>query len=670
MKFSRLFSPIEIKPGFVLKNRIFMPALHSGFSEDGSVNNRFTEYYKTRARGGAGLLIIGACRFESTGAKPNVMHISEDADIPMWKTFTDEIHALDCKVALQLFHAGRYVASGANVSGGDSLSPSAVYSSFSRSTPREITVEEIHQLQAQWAAGAVRAKKAGFDAVEIIGSAGYLISQFLSPVTNQRTDEYGGSPENRRRFPLEVIRAVRQAVGPEYPIFLRISGKDFIPGSNGLEEAIAFAREAEAAGIDLLNVTGGWHETTVPQLPGDLPRGGLSYLAAGVKAAVQIPVAACNRINDPALAEELLARESADLIGMGRALLADPELPNKAREGRVSEIRPCVACNQGCLVGAFFDRPLCCLTNGLGGRESMLKPLPCQGGRVLVIGGGPAGCESAIRLAQRGYSVTLWERSNKLGGQLNLAAVCPAKGEFGTLLNYYASELSALGVEVCLNREATPESVRAAGFGRVVVANGGQPNQVQIPGAVTAEDILTGAVIPGKHVVVVGGSFKGVETARYIARKSALSPEELFFLVTQRAETPEQAARMADTSAREITLVEQGKKIGLGYEPGVAWTVMQELHRLHVHLKKNTLLTDRRAMDGTVLLETRDKEGNLTQKTIPCDTLVYAAGVHPDESLTQALTALGIEAVSVGNCKQLGRAIGAISDAAALGCAF
>ena len=300
----------------------------------------------------------------------------------------------------------------------------------------------------------------------------------------------------------------------------------------------------------------------------------------------------------------------------------------------------------------------------------MLKPQPCQGGRVLVIGGGPAGCESAIRLAQRGYSVTLWERSNKLGGQLNLAAVCPAKGEFGTLLNYYVAELSTLGVEVCLNREATPESVRAAGFGRVVVVNGGQPNPLKIPNAVTAEDILTGAVIPGKHVVVVGGSFKGVETARYIARKSALSPEELFFLVTQRAETPEQAARMADTSAREITLVEQGKKIGLGYEPGVAWTVMQELHRLHVHLKKNTLLTDRRAIDGTVLLETRDKEGNLTQKAIPCDTLVYAAGVHPDESLTQALTALGIEAVSVGNCKQLGRAIGAISDAAALGCAF
>lgn len=670
MKFSRLFSPIEIKPGFVLKNRIFMPALHSGFSEDGSVNDRFTEYYKTRARGGAGLLIIGACRFESTGAKPNVMHISQDEDIPMWRAFTDEIHALDCKVALQLFHAGRYVASGANAGGVDALAPSAVYSSFSRSTPRALTVEEIHRLQAQWAAGAVRAREAGFDAVEIIGSAGYLISQFLSPVTNQRTDEYGGSLENRRRFPLEVIRAVRQAVGPEYPVFLRISGKDFIPGSNGLEEAIAFAREAEAAGIDLLNVTGGWHETTVPQLPGDLPRGGLSYLAAGVKEAVHIPVAACNRINDPALAEELLARESADLIGMGRALLADPELPNKAREGRVSEIRPCVACNQGCLVGAFFDRPLCCLSNGLGGRESQLKPQPCQGGQVLVIGGGPAGCESAIRLAQRGYRVTLWERSGQLGGQLNLAAVCPAKGEFRTLLNYYDAQLAALGVEVCLHREATPESVQAAGFGRVVVANGGQPNPVQLSDAVTAEDILTGAVIPGKHVVVVGGSFKGVETARFIARKSSISPEELFFLVTERAETPDRAARMADHSAREITLVEQGKKIGLGYEPGVGWTVMQELHRLHVHLKKNTQLMDRRTIDGTVLLETADQEGNLTQKAIPCDTLVYAAGVHPDDSLTRALTALGIEAVSVGNCRKLGRAIGAISDAAALGCTF
>lgn len=671
--YPRLFSPIEIKPGFTLKNRIFMPALQSGFSEDGSVNRRFTEYYKARARGGAGLLIIGACRFESTGAKPNVMRLAGEEDIPMWQAFNEEIHAAGpgVKTALQLFHAGRYVANGASAGGGDALAPSAVYSSYSHDTPRPITVEEIHRLVADWAAGAVRAQRAGFDAVEIIGSAGYLISQFLSPVTNLRTDEYGGSAENRRRFPLEVIRAVRAAVGPEYPVILRLSGKDFIPGSNGLEEAVAFAREAEAAGIDLLNVTGGWHETTVPQLPGDLPRGGLSYLAAGIREAVHIPVTACNRINSPAVAEEILAREDADLIGMGRALLADPELPNKAREGRTAEIRPCVACNQGCLVGAFFDRPICCLTNGLAGREAELAPQPVlRPEPVLVAGGGPAGCACAITLARRGYPVTLWEASGRLGGQLNLAAVCPAKGEFRCLIRYYQTELAQLGVQVQYNTTATPETIQAAGFRRVVVAVGGAANPMPFENAATAEDILAGAVIPGKHVVVVGGSFKGVETARYIARASSMSPEELFFLITQKAETPEKAAEMADSCRREITLVEQGRKIGLGYEPGVAWTVLQELRRLHVRTEKLTHLTDRRAVDGTVVLERQGQDGTVTTRAIPCDTLVCAVGVHPDESLTQSLTELGIEAVSLGNCARLGRAIGAISAATELGCAF
>ena len=671
MNYPRLFSPITIKPGFTLKNRIFMPAIHSGLSEDGSVNARFTEYYKARAVGGAGLLVIGACRFNGKGGKPNVMHIDSDADIAMWRTFTDELHAAapDCKLALQLFHGGRYVGNDQSAAGGEALAPSAVFSGFSRSTPKEMSAEEIRSTIADWAAGALRARQAGFDAVEIIGSAGYLISEFLSPVTNLRTDEYGGSAENRRRFPLEVIRAVRQAVGADYPVILRMGGKDFIPGSNGLEEAQDFAAEAEAAGIDLLNVTGGWHETTVPQLPGDLPRGGLSYLAANVKRAVTIPVAACNRISSPAVAENILAEEKADLIGMARPLLADPELPRKAEASRAELIRPCVACNQGCLVGAFFDRPLCCLANPLCGREYQLESRPASG-KVLVIGGGPAGCESALRLAQRGYDVTLRERSGALGGQLRLAGACPAKGEFNTLIRFYEHRLAELGVHVELNCAADVQSVKAAGFRRVIVAAGGAANSPVFENAVTAEDILTGAVIPVKHVVIVGGSFKGVETARYIARASALTPEELFFLITEKAETPETAAAMANICNREITLVEQNKKIGAGYEPGVAWTVMQELHRLHVRTKKLTHLTDHRAENGTVTLESTDREGNVTVKTIPCDTLVCAAGVRPDDSLVNALRAEGIEAEAVGNCARLGRAIDAIADAAKLALTF
>ncbi len=670
MNYPRLFSPITIKPGFTLKNRIVMPAIQSGFTEDGSVGETLTAYYTARAKGGAALLIVGACRFDETGARSNVLRLASDEDIPMWKEFNAKIHAEDCKTAAQLFHAGRYVASGDNAGHTDALAPSAIYSGFSRSTPKEMTQEDIDSIIAQWAAAAVRAQKADFDAVEIIGSAGYLISQFLSPVTNQRTDAYGGSAENRRRFPLEVIRAVRAAVGTDYPIIFRLSGKDFVPGSNGLEEAKAFAVEAEKAGVDVLNVTGGWHETTVPQLPGDLPRGGLHYLAAGVKSVVSIPVVACNRINSPAVAENILAMEQADLIGMARTLLADPALPNKAKEGKTELIRPCVACNEGCLVGAFFNRPLTCLANPLCGREDKLSDAAHASGKVLVIGGGPAGCEAALRLANRGYTVTLWEKSTHLGGQLRLAALCPAKQEFANLIDHYAAALANAGVTVCLSHSATAEGVQKAGFEKVVVAVGGASNAPALPDTATAEDVLTGKVIPGKQVVIVGGGFKGLETARFLARKSALSPEELFFLITEKAETPETAAQMANQCGRSITVVEQNKKIGAGYEPGVAWTVMQELHRLGVRTKKLTRLTDHRNIDGMVTLETTDKEGNVTTKDIPCDTLISAAGVHADSALADELSALGIQVVTAGNCDKVGRAIQAIYAGAQVGCAF
>lgn len=664
MAFSRLFRPITVN-GMELKNRILMPAMHHLYTENGRCTQRFTRYYCRRAEGGAGLLIVGSCRFDGYGAKENSMSLCSDDLIPGWREFTDAIHQRGCKTAVQLYHAGRYMPKKDVPCGGDALSPSAVYCPYTRETPPEMTVEQIHEVIANWAAGAVRAKKAGFDAVEIIGSAGYLIAQFLSPVTNLRTDDYGGSWENRCRFPLEVVRAVRAAVGPDYPILLRLGGSDFVDGSNTNREMAAFAPLAQEAGADLLSVTVGWHESKVPMITGDVPPGGLAWLAKAIKEAVTIPVAVGGRVNSPAAAEELLALGYADMIALGRPLLADPDFPGKAERGDAALIRPCVACNQGCLAGTFFDKPIQCLANPQCGREGELEfPRTEAPLRVLVAGGGPAGCEAALRAAQKGHSVTLWEKSGALGGQLRLAALTPGRGEFRTLISYYEHALADAGVEVCFHKTASAQAVAEASFDRVVVAVGGAPNVTELPvlpAAVpvyTAAQVLSGEAVPGRRVVVVGGSFIGCLTAHTLARRGSLSPEQLFHLSIHRAETAENIDRLLNTSARTVTLVEKGPKIGFGFEPGTGWPCLGDLARLGVKKYPNTAVTQ--VGPFGVACEGTDKEGNRFSRIIPCDTVVTASGVHPEDTLVKELEALGVEAVAAGNAAKLGKAMEAI----------
>lgn len=673
MPYPRLFSPIEIKPGFTLKNRLVMPAMHHLYTDHGACTPRFQEYYWRRAEGGLAMVIVGSCRFDDYGAKDNSMSLRTDDLIDGWRAFTDGMHQRDCKVAVQLYHAGRYVPKKDVPCGRDALAPSAVYSSYTRETAPEMTREQIAQVIADWAAGAVRAQKAGFDAVEILGSAGYLISQFLSPVTNLRTDAYGGSWENRCRFPLEVIRAVRAAVGPEYPIIFRLGGQDFIPGSNRIQDACAFAKLAQEAGVDLFNVTGGWHETKVPQLPGEVPRATFTYLSRAVKEAVSVPVIMCNRINDPVSAEETLALGRADLIGMGRPMLADPDFASKARLGRADEIRPCVACNQGCLANTFFDRPVTCLVNGLCGREYELREVRTPNPqRILVVGGGPAGCECAIRAAGRGHKVTLWERGARLGGQLQTAARVPAKYEFRALIAYYETMLRKKGVEVVLGRVGTPMAIQEGGFDQVVLATGGLSDYTRLPVSQTDVTICTASqalwdeVIPGRNVVVVGGSFVGCSTAQYLARRGSLSADQLFFLAAYKGEDMPTLEGMLHRTDRKVTLIEQGPRLGAGYEPGTSWPVLLDLSRLGVAQWKNSRVTD--VHMGGVTVERTDPEGRVETVEVPCDTVVTATGVHPDDSLELALAARGITAHRIGNARELGKTIGAVRQAAELGC--
>lgn len=662
MKYTRLFTPIEIG-SMTLKNRIVMPAMHHLYTENGYATPRFCEYYWKRVEGGAGLIIVGSCRFDDYGAKENSMSLRTDDTIPGWKHFTQGVHNRGGKVAVQLYHAGRYMPKKDVPCGGDALSPSATYTPYTQETAPEMSRDQIFALLENYATGAKRAVAAGFDAVEISASSGYLLCQFLSPLTNLRTDEFGGSWENRCRFPLMVIETVRKAIGPKFPLILRLGADDFVPDSNTLEDAMAFAPLAEQAGVDCLNITGGWHETKIPQLTGDLPRGGLSYLGKGIKSVVSIPVMMCNRIQDPKTAEKLLALGRADLVGMGRPMLADPELANKALGEREQEIRPCMACNQGCLANTFFDRPITCLVNGLCGRELELLQAPTDTPkRILVIGGGPAGCEAAYRAARRGHQVTLMEAADALGGQLRQAMQIPARQEFAELIRFYTVNLPLSGVQVHLNRNATAEDAKH--YDQVVVACGGVPNVTKLPISTdavpvyTARQFLTEEIMPGASVVVIGGSYIGCFTAQALSRQGSMSAEELYFFETYHADTPEHIQQRLNRSDRSVVLLEQGKKIGFGFESGTSWPVLGDLNRLGVPFLKQTAVTAI-TKDGVEALQTA-KDGSQSQMRFPCDCVVVASGVHADSSLLDAIRAKGIPAVAIGNADRLGKAIDAI----------
>ena len=661
MKLTRLFTPIKIG-NMELKNRVLMPPIHHLYTPDGYATERFNQYYWRRAEGGAGLIMVGGCRFDDYGGSVAMMSLRSDEFIPGYKEFTDGMHARGTKVGVQLYHAGRYAHQAGN-DGKEALAPSAVYSKFTRETPREMTVEELKQIIRDWAAGAARAKAAGFDTVEIVGSAGYLITQFLSPLTNQRSDEYGGTWENRTRFAKEVVAAVRAAVGADYPLCMRIAGNDFMKNSNNNKDAVAFCQLMEQAGIDMFNITGGWHETVVPQLSGDLPRGGFTYLAAAIKDAVSVPVAVSNRINDPVLAERILALDEADLVSVGRPMIADPDWVNKAKDQRFGEIRRCVACNQGCLAKTFFFKPVECLVNGMAGKEYLYqetaRPEPMK---LLVVGAGPAGCEFAVQAAAQGHDVTLWEKGRAVGGQLYLVAAAPGKEEFHSLIRYYEVMLEKNGVKIVFNKEATSQNIAAEAFDAVVTATGIIPNRIPLPDTFdipvyTAYDVLSGDVIVGKDVVIVGGGAVGCETAQYLAREASLSPEQVYFMLEHQSESVDNVLKLMNESRRHISVVDI-IKIGAGFEPGTSWPVLKDMARLGV--RQYPFAKVKSVAADSITVEAADEH------IIPCDTIVLAVGAKSNSTLYQQLKDSGVNVYNLGDSQKVGKVLDAICAATEL----
>lgn len=628
-----LFTPIKIG-NIELKNRIVMPAIHHSFTPDGFVNEKLISYYQTRGAGGAALITVGGCSIDQIGSAPFMIGLYDDKFIEGLRSLTFAVKNAGAKIAAQMYQAGRYAHSA--FTGQQALAPSAVASRFTRETPKAMTSDDIQMIIASFGSAARRAQEAGFDAVEIISSAGYLICQFLSPVTNLRDDQYGGSFENRSRFGLEVVRSVRDAVGPVFPVIVRLSGHDFMPGSNDNAEAARFAASLEHASADCINVTGGWHETRVPQLTGHLPRGAFTYLARGVKEAVSIPVIASNRINDPALAEQILQEGLADLVNMGRPLIADPDLPRKAAAGEFSSIRRCIACNQGCMDAIFSMQEVHCAINPLAGREHEVKVTPTVNPKKLLIaGGGLAGLETARTAAERGHHVTLWEKEESLGGQLHFAARPTGKREFITLLDYYQQQLKSLGVAIELNRKATAVDIIAFHADEVILATGAKPAASPFPvtapdKCITAVTALQGVLIRGNRVVVIGGGAVGCETAVSIAEIGTIDALTLKFLMENKAEETEILLQLLNRGIKDVVLVEMFKGVGRDIGISTRWVVMQHLRRLGVMIMDETKVIE--VNEGGVLVE---KGGDIT--LLPADTVVLAVGAIPVNELAADL---------------------------------
>ena len=527
--FEKLFEPIKIGP-MEVKNRFVMAPMVTNYCEsDGTVTERLKAYHKARAKGGIGLIIVEATYVHPCGKGfSNELGIYKDELIDGLKGLVDEVHQYGTKIAVQLYLSGRqsYTA----VTGAPLIAPSPIPCPVCQEMPREMTREDINNMIEAYGEGARRAKAAGFDAVEIHGAHGYLINQFLSAYSNKRTDEYGGSLETRARFPLEVLKKVREVVGDNFPILYRMSSVEHVPEGLTIEDTTEFSKMLVENGVDAIHVSGGVYQSAAMIIqPAAIPQGVYVENATAIKEAIggKVPVIVVGRIKDPAMAEEIIESGKADMIAMGRAFLADEELPSKLKGGKLKEIRKCIACNQGCIDRLFADQDIACLGNALVGREWQydMDQKASEKKRVLVIGGGPGGLESARVAALRGHEVFLYEKNQELGGQMNVASIPPYKEEFNELAGYLISQVENLGVNITTGKEANENVIDSIKPDAIIMATGSKPDIPDIPGienenVVTAEDVLTGAAF-GHNVVVVGGGLVGCETAEFLADKGA-----------------------------------------------------------------------------------------------------------------------------------------------------
>ncbi|MCJ7591298.1 MAG: FAD-dependent oxidoreductase, partial [Woeseiaceae bacterium] len=520
-KYPQLFAPLDL--GFTtLKNRVLMGSMHTGL-EDGNKHDRLAAYFAERARGDVGLIVTGGYAPNRAGwVKPFAGKLSTRGEAAKHRTVTDAVHAEGGKIAMQILHAGRYAYHPLSVA------PSRIRSPITPFTPRELSTSGVEKQIRDFVRCAKLARDAGYDGVEIMGSEGYFINEFLVTHTNHRTDRWGGDYAQRMRLPVEIVERTRQAVGKDFIIIYRLSMIDLIPDGNSWEETVALAKAIEAAGATIINTGIGWHEARVPTIATSVPRGAFAWITKKMKSEVAIPLVTSNRINLPSTAEQILADGCADLVSMARPLLADPEFVRKAREGRADEINVCIACNQACLDHTFANKMSSCLVNPRACHETELNYLAATNSRrFAVVGSGPAGLSAALVLAERGHAVDLYEAAAEIGGQLNMAKVIPGKEEFHEMLGYFKRQIELKGVRVHLNTRVCPtgplsaDDLIARHYDGVIIATGVVPRDPKIEGqdhpkVLSYIDVLQKRVAVGKRVAIVGAGGIGFDVAEFL----------------------------------------------------------------------------------------------------------------------------------------------------------
>ena len=632
-----LLSPIKIK-SLELVNRVVMPPMGTNLgNQDGTVSEANLAYIRRRARGGAGLIITEISSVHPSGsAIANELGAYDDRFIFGLKKIADAVHAAGSKVALQLHHAGReslYL-----LQEGKALAPSAIRSLVFGLTPREITREEIQEIIAAFGAAARRGIEAGFDAVEVHGAHGYLLTQFLSSLSNKRDDEYGGSLINRSRFMVEVLQEVRKTVGPDFPISLRISVEECIGNGYTFEDIRPILPNLVKAGADILHASLGTHGSPggITSAPPEYPPGFNVWRAKKLKEAAGVPVIAVGRFSDPSLANEVIARGEADLVAFGRQFLADPDFLIKAREGRPKDIRKCIACNQGCIERLILgEGKIRCALNPETGQETIYPQGPATARRkVWIVGAGPGGLTAAYEAARLGHQVTLFEKEEETGGQLRFASQSPFKDHYGTWASWLTSQAKKMGVIVRTGTEVTEGMISDGNPEVVVLASGGERIKPDIPGidlplVCNAWQVLGGEVPPGKHAVVIGGGLIGMETADYLCQKGT-----------------------------QVTLVEVLKRSPVLKITSHGYMLHTRLKEAGCRLLFNTTLRKIEESSVTVLIEDRE------QILSPVDQVVIAIGLKPYDRLKEILQARKIRHFIIGDALQPRRILEATEEGA------